>query len=88
MKKTGKKLFLGDDDSKITFWKRYVFAQVVTTGSESLSYPIDTIRRRLMMQAGKKQHLYNGAFDCAAKIYKKEGLGGFFKGSFQHSLKI
>ena len=83
----GKKLFLGDDDSKITFWKRYVFAQVVTTGSESLSYPIDTIRRRLMMQAGKKQHLYNGAFDCAAKIYKKEGLGGFFKGSFSNMVR-
>ena len=39
------------------------------------------------MQAGKKQHLYNGAFDCAAKIYKKEGLGGFFKGSFSNMVR-
>lgn len=82
----GKKFFLGEDVN-IPFWKRYLFAQIVTTGSETLSYPIDTIRRRLMMQAGKKDHLYNGTLDCAAKIFKKEGIYGFFKGSFSNMMR-
>ena len=83
---SGKKIFLGDD-ANIPFWKRYLFAQVVTTGSETMSYPIDTVRRRLMMQAGKKEKLYNGTLDCAAKIYKKEGVYGFFKGSFSNIVR-
>lgn len=82
----GKKFFLGEDAS-IPFWKRYMFAQVVTTGSETISYPIDTIRRRLMMQAGKKEHLYNGTVDCAVKIFKEGGFGGFFKGAFSNMVR-
>lgn len=32
------------------------------------SYPIDTIRRRLFMDVGKKVKQYNGTLDCARKI--------------------
>jgi solute carrier family 25 (adenine nucleotide translocator) protein 4/5/6/31 len=39
-----------------------------------MSYPLDTVRRRLMMQSGrkgkdgKKEVLYNGTIDCFKKI--------------------
>jgi len=48
----------------------WLFAQVVTVGAGVLSYPLDTIRRRLMMQSGKKgaDIQYTGTFDCARKI--------------------
>lgn len=32
----------------------------------------DTVRRRLMMQSGSKERLYNGTLDCFAKILKNE----------------
>lgn len=49
-----------------------MIAQAVTAAAGILSYPLDTIRRRLMMQAGGKK-LYNGTIDCINQILAKEG---------------
>ena len=46
-----------------------------------LSYPFDTVSRRLMMQSGRKDVLYTGSVDCFIKIARNEGLKGFYKGS-------
>ena len=60
----------------------WLFAQTVTVLSGIASYPLDTVRRRLMMQSGKKEVLYTGTVDCFTKIYFKEGgLKPFFKGA-------
>lgn len=50
--------------------------------SETITYPIDTVRRRMMMQAGrpKKEWLYNNSRHAFAKILKKEGVPAFFHG--------
>jgi solute carrier family 25 (mitochondrial adenine nucleotide translocator), member 4/5/6/31 len=45
-----------------------------------LLYPTDTIRRRMMMQSGRKEKLYSGYVDCVKKTWKKEGLRGGYKG--------
>lgn len=45
------------------------------------SYPLDTIRRRLMMQSGRGELLYNGTIDCGKKIFANEGGKAFFKGA-------
>ena len=34
---------------------KFIFAQCVTTTSGLISYPFDTVRRRMMMQSGKKE---------------------------------
>eukprot|EP00281_Chroomonas_sp_CCMP1168_P019352 CAMPEP_0206229568 /NCGR_PEP_ID=MMETSP0047_2-20121206/9773_1 /ASSEMBLY_ACC=CAM_ASM_000192 /TAXON_ID=195065 /ORGANISM="Chroomonas mesostigmatica_cf, Strain CCMP1168" /LENGTH=304 /DNA_ID=CAMNT_0053652889 /DNA_START=46 /DNA_END=960 /DNA_ORIENTATION=+ len=60
---------------------KFVIAQVVVAASGIASYPFDTVRRRLMMQSGAKERLYNGTIDCFAKIAKKEGMSAFFKGA-------
>lgn len=40
-----------------------------------VSYPIETIRRRLMMQGDSYDHrLYSGAWDCCCSIVREEGL--------------
>ena len=56
---------------------RWAIAQAVTALAGIMSYPLDTIRRRLMMQAGGKK-LYNGTMDCINKIIANEGpkVGG------------
>ena len=42
----------------------------VETAAGIIAYPIDTIRRRMMMQSGAgSEKLYNGSIDCMRKIY-------------------
>ena len=43
----------------------------------SLSPGRNSIKSRLQVQK------YNGVVDCAQKIYKHEGLGGFFRGALE-----
>jgi solute carrier family 25 (mitochondrial adenine nucleotide translocator), member 4/5/6/31 len=67
-------------------WARFLFAQFVTSTSETLAYPLDTIRRRLMMESGKArdQRMYKGTLDCGSRILAKEGVTGFFKGNLSN----
>lgn len=68
------------------FFQSWILAQTVTIGASLVSYPVDTVRRRMMMQSGRSDLLYSGAFDCASKIWQKEGTRGFFKGGLSNSL--
>ena len=52
---------------------KFMAAQFVTACAGISAYPLDTIRRRLMMQSGREDVLYAGTLDCAKKIYKNEG---------------
>ncbi len=53
----------------------------MTSSSETLAYPLDTVRRRLMMQSGEKTLMFTGTADCFSKILANEGVTGFFKGN-------
>jgi len=66
---------------------KFLVAQAVVAASGIASYPFDTVRRRLMMQSGAKEKLYNGTLDCFAKIAKNEGMGAFFKGAGANVLR-
>ncbi|XP_071964523.1 ADP/ATP translocase 1-like [Antedon mediterranea] len=54
-----------------------------------ISYPFDTVRRRLMMQSGKpkSEMIYKSAMHCCRKIYYEEGPEAFFKGIVSNFLK-
>ncbi|XP_038058010.1 ADP/ATP translocase 3-like [Patiria miniata] len=65
----------------------WMIAQTVTTGSGVVSYPFDTVRRRMMMQSGRKDVLYKNTMDCWRKIFKQEGPSAFFKGAFSNVLR-
>jgi len=58
----------------------------VTVGAGLASYPIDTIRRRMMMTSGEGEK-YAGSIDCAKKIVAKEGVGSLFKGAGANILR-
>jgi len=83
---TAKSLLL-KDPKKASFWQNWAIAQVVTTVAGVISYPFDTIRRRMMMQAGRGEILYTSSFDCAGKLYAKEGMNAFFRGAFSNILR-
>ena len=58
----------------------------VTVGAGLASYPLDTIRRRMMMTSGQAVK-YNGSIDCARQILAKEGAKSFFKGAAANILR-
>lgn len=67
----------------------WMIAQTVTTISGIISYPFDTVRRRMMMQSGRKggDIMYKNTIDCWRKIAKQEGTAAFFKGAFSNVLR-
>jgi len=71
-------------EKKLNFFAAWGVAQVVTVGSGILSYPWDTIRRRMMMQSGRKDILYKNTWDCTKKILANEGPKAFFKGALSN----
>ncbi|EWM25443.1 adp atp [Nannochloropsis gaditana] len=77
-------LFKDEKNAGILY--RWAIAQAVTAAAGIVSYPLDTIRRRLMMQAGGKK-LYDGTLDCISKIIKNEGPKAFFKGAWSNVLR-
>lgn len=81
------KVLLFKDPKKANFFAMWAFAQAVTVVSGVISYPLDTIRRRLMMQSGRADILYTGTVDCFQKILKNEGPKAFFKGSLSNVLR-
>lgn len=54
---TGKAM-LFPDAKKASVFAMWAFAQVVTVGAGVASYPLDTVRRRLMMDSGRKEKMY------------------------------
>jgi len=79
---TLKRVLFSEGKTSILF--KFLVAQIVTGLSGLMSYPLDTVRRRLMMQSGRKELLYNGTMDCFRKIYQKEGGRAFFKGALSN----
>ena len=52
----------------------------MTITSGLISYPIDTVRRRMMMTSGEAVK-YKGSVDCAMKVIKAEGFMSLMKGA-------
>lgn len=83
---TAKQVLL-KDPKKAPIWQTWLIAQVVTTIAGVVSYPFDTVRRRMMMQAGRKEILYTSTLDCWRKIAKNEGTSAFFKGALSNAIR-
>lgn len=66
---------------------KFMTAQCITAGAGIVSYPLDTVRRRLMMQSGRADVMYTGTIDCFAKISKNEGTKAFFKGALSNTFR-
>ena len=83
------KTFLFPDAKSANVFAMWGFAQIVTVSAGVASYPLDTVRRRLMMQSGraKEDLMYTGTMDCFKKIYADEGGKAFFKGSLSNVLR-
>ncbi|XP_067677879.1 uncharacterized protein [Haliotis asinina] len=80
---TLKPVLLGDSNSLIL---SFMLGYTVTISAGLLSYPIDTIRRRMMMTSGQAVK-YKGSIDCAVQIIKNEGFMSMMKGAGANILR-
>lgn len=80
---TLKPILIGDNGSLLL---SFSLGYAVTVVSGLISYPVDTIRRRMMMTSGQAEK-YSGSIDCFTKIMKKEGFMSLMKGAGANILR-
>ncbi|KAJ4384386.1 ADP/ATP carrier protein [Neurospora sp. IMI 360204] len=73
-------------DLKNNFLASFALGWCVTTAAGIASYPLDTIRRRMMMTSGEAVK-YKSSFDAASQIVAKEGVKSLFKGAGANILR-
>jgi solute carrier family 25 (adenine nucleotide translocator) protein 4/5/6/31 len=76
-------ILLGKDAS-VTL--SFALAYGVTVVSGLLSYPLDTVRRRMMMTVGEKEK-YSSSYACAKAILANDGAAAFMKGAGANILR-
>lgn len=84
---TIKEMLSEESKPELPLWKRWAVAQAVTTSAGFLSYPLDTVRRRMMMQSGLERPMYHSTVDCWRKIYRTEGLASFYRGALSNMFR-
>jgi solute carrier family 25 (adenine nucleotide translocator) protein 4/5/6/31 len=64
----------------------FLLGWAVTITAGLLSYPIDTVRRRMMMTSGAAVK-YKSSLDCAGQVIKNEGFMSLMKGAGANILR-
>ncbi|GAA0150121.1 transfer/carrier protein [Lithospermum erythrorhizon] len=72
--------------SKDSFFASFALGWLITNGAGIASYPIDTVRRRMMMTSGEAVK-YSSSLDAFNQIVKKEGMKSLFKGAGANILR-
>jgi len=80
---TLKPILLGHDASVFV---SFLLGWVITVTAGLASYPIDTIRRRMMMTSGQAVK-YKNSLDCGVQILKNEGFMSMMKGAGANVLR-
>jgi len=78
-----KPILLGDNAS---VFLSFILGWAVTVTAGLMSYPIDTIRRRMMMTSGQAVK-YKNSMDCAVQVLKAEGFMSLMKGAGANVLR-
>jgi len=64
----------------------FLLGYAVTVTAGLISYPVDTVRRRMMMTSGEAVK-YSGSIDCFFQVLRKEGVSALFKGAGANILR-
>jgi solute carrier family 25 phosphate transporter 23/24/25/41 len=76
-----KKMLPEDIDPKANFLGKLVCGGGAGMIATILTYPNDTVRRRLQMQGeGGAPRIYKNAWDCYVKLGKHEGMSVYYRG--------
>lgn len=78
-----KPILLGDNAS---VFLSFILGWVITVTAGLMSYPIDTVRRRMMMTSGQAVK-YKNSMDCAMTVLRNEGFMSLMKGAGANILR-
>jgi solute carrier family 25 (adenine nucleotide translocator) protein 4/5/6/31 len=73
-------------DMADNFLASFLLGWGITIGAGLASYPIDTVRRRMMMTSGQAVK-YKSSIDCFQQVLKNEGAKSLFKGAGANILR-
>lgn len=73
-------------DMKNSFMASFLLGWGITIGAGLASYPIDTVRRRMMMKSGEAVK-YKSSMHAFVEIGRAEGVASFFKGAGANILR-
>uniref|UniRef100_A0A1J3ICV6 ADP/ATP translocase n=3 Tax=Noccaea caerulescens TaxID=107243 RepID=A0A1J3ICV6_NOCCA len=73
-------------DLQDSFFASFALGWLITNGAGLASYPIDTVRRRMMMTSGEAVK-YKSSMDAFKQILKNEGAKSLFKGAGANILR-
>ena len=69
------------------FLYKFSMAYAITVAAGLISYPLDTVRRRMMMTSGKNAGKYTNSVDCLKKVLTQEGVAALYKGAGSNVLR-
>ncbi|RNF03319.1 solute carrier family 25 (mitochondrial adenine nucleotide translocator), member 4/5/6/31 [Trypanosoma rangeli] len=69
-----------------TFIVNFLLGWAVTIVAGLLSYPLDTVRRRMMMTSGASVK-YKNSMDCMVQVIKQEGAASLMRGAGANILR-
>jgi len=76
-----------DSHSLTNLFKKFLLALGIDIFSAYCAYPLDTVRRSMMMQSGRKEKLYTNSFQCFSHIWKEGGIRLIYKGAGMNSIR-
>lgn len=77
---------MGDESKKSSPIYNGIAGAMAGVGSVFLTQPQDCVKSK--MQSEEAKALYKGTLDCAAQMFKTEGISSFFAGSLPRSIQM
>lgn len=75
---TSKGYFFGEGGDS-TLLQKWVLASATVYTSATITYPLDVLRKRLVVDAGSAHREYSGLLDAVRKTAAREGVAGFYR---------
>ncbi|KAL2092015.1 hypothetical protein ACEWY4_011813 [Coilia grayii] len=79
------KRIMGSNQESIGISERFVAGSLAGVFAQSVIYPMEVLKTRLAL---RKTGQYAGISDCARQVFRREGLGAFYKGYVPNMLGI
>jgi len=76
-----------DEKNLRTVATKFGIALTIDIFAAMIAYPLDTIRRSMMMQSGRKDALFTNAIGCFRHIMATQGVVGFYKGAMMNNIR-
>uniref|UniRef100_A0A0A9WM37 ADP/ATP translocase n=1 Tax=Lygus hesperus TaxID=30085 RepID=A0A0A9WM37_LYGHE len=75
------------DGTILCLLTKFSLALSIDIFSALAAYPLDTVRRSMMMMSGRKDKLYTNSLQCAKYILTHNGASGFYKGALTNCIR-